>query len=303
MTTRFVDRVHAGRELAGALAGHVRADRPLVLALPRGGVPVAAEVGGELDIVVARKIGAPGQPEFGIGALAEDGSPVLDEPTLSDLGVTEADLADTISSERAEVARRAHRYRDGRPAPTVTGRETIVVDDGIATGVTARAALRWLRDQRPMRIVLAVPTCSSQAEQDLAGYADEVVCLHSPRTSTRWARLMPTSGSSTTTRWSGCCWHTGDRGYRGSPVVAFEVGTTPKTVVTKKTLMTTSRWSTCRPGCVTFTARCTSSPMNNRVSATLIQDMTIDPLTIGHRATTRRPAGQTAVHRLDTEAR
>ena len=184
MTTRFVDRAHAGRELAGALAGHVHDDRPLVLGLPRGGVPVAAEVtsalGGDLDIVIVRKIGAPGQPEFGIGALAEDAPPVLDRPTLTDLGITDAELADTIRRERAEIDRRTRRYRDGRPAPSVDGREVILVDDGLATGVTARAALRWLREHRPRRVVLAVPTCLGQAERDIAPDADEVVCVHSP---------------------------------------------------------------------------------------------------------------------------
>ena len=182
-TTRFIDREHAGRELAGALAGHVR-DRPLVLALPRGGVPVAAEVatatGGDLDIVVARKIGAPGQPEFGIGALAEDGKPVLDEPTLADLGVSEADLADMIRRERAEIERRRRTYRGDRPAPAVEDREVVLVDDGLATGVTARAALRWVRDHAPRRVVLAVPACASRTERDLAEDADEIVCLHAP---------------------------------------------------------------------------------------------------------------------------
>jgi putative phosphoribosyl transferase len=183
--TRFIDREHAGRELAAALGDHVHdEDRPLVLALPRGGVPVAAEVaariGGELDIVVARKIGAPGQPELGVGALAEDGPPVLDRRGMAGLGLTEADLAGTIRSERVEVQRRTRRYRDSRPAPRAGGRVVIVVDDGLATGATARAALRWLRGQRPRWLVLAVPTCAPQAAQDLAGEADEIVCLHSP---------------------------------------------------------------------------------------------------------------------------
>ena len=184
MATRFIDREHAGKELAGRLAGHVRTDRPLVLALPRGGVPVAAEIasatGGDLDIVVARKIGAPGQPEFGVGALAEDGPPVLDRESLADLGLTEDDMAAAIRDERVEIARRSDHYRNGRTAPNVTGRETILVDDGLATGVTARAALLWLRKQRPRRLVLAAPTCSSQAERDLAQYVDEIVCLHVP---------------------------------------------------------------------------------------------------------------------------
>ncbi len=186
-STRFTDRAHAGRELAGALAGRLR-DRPLVLALPRGGVPVAAEVatatGGDLDIVVARKIGAPGQPEFGIGALAEDGEPVLDARTLADLGVTEADLTETIRRERAEIDRRTRAYRGDRPAPAVAGREVVLVDDGLATGGTARAALRWLRENNPGRVVLAVPVCADQAERDLADdedvHVDDIVCLHSP---------------------------------------------------------------------------------------------------------------------------
>ena len=184
MTTRFIDREHAGKELASRIAGRLRTDRPLVLALPRGGVPVAAEIaaatGGDLDVVVAREIGTPGQPEFGVGALAEDGPPVLDRRTLADLGVTDDDLAATIRGERAEIARRIDRYRGGRPAPNATDRETILVNDGLATGVTARAALLWLREQRPLRVVLAVPTCSWQAERDLAEYADELVCLHVP---------------------------------------------------------------------------------------------------------------------------
>lgn len=184
----FADRDQAGRALAYRLAERMPAapgrDRPLVLALPRGGVPVAAAVAerlpGDLDVVIARKIGAPGRPELGVGAIAEDGPPVLDRDTLRELGVTEADLAGTIEAERAELARRARRYRRDRPPPDVTGRTAVLVDDGLATGVTARAALRWLHGRRPERIVLAVPVCSRPARDALAGDADLVVCLHAP---------------------------------------------------------------------------------------------------------------------------
>ncbi|WP_433360935.1 phosphoribosyltransferase family protein [Actinoplanes sp. CA-142083] len=156
----------------------------LVLALPRGGVPVAvrvaARIGGDLDIVLARKIGAPGRPEFGVGAIAEDGPPVFDEGSLAFLGITEDDLADTVTKERAELARRVRRYREGRPAPAATGRTVILVDDGLATGVTARAALRWLHDQSPRRTILAAPVCAPQAAESLAADADTVICLSVP---------------------------------------------------------------------------------------------------------------------------
>ena len=172
----FADRAEAGCSLAEHVARHVadlpEPGRPLVLALPRGGVPVAAKVaemiGGELDIVVARKIGAPGQPEFGVGALAEDGPPVFDPAALRYIGVTEADLTRIVEHVRAEVCRRVRRYRGDRPTPEVTDRVLIVVDDGLATGVTARAALQWLRRLRPRHLVLAAPVCSTGARDALA---------------------------------------------------------------------------------------------------------------------------------------
>ncbi|MEV4641932.1 phosphoribosyltransferase family protein [Actinoplanes sp. NPDC049548] len=184
----FTDRAAAGRLLGVTVARHLGTfgmdRRPLVLALPRGGVPVAAgvaaAVGADLDLVIVRKIGAPGRPELGVGAVAEDGQPVFDDALLAELGLTPADLAATVAVERAELARRVTAYRGGRPAGPVTDRLVIVVDDGVATGVTARAALRWLRDRGARALVLAAPVCSRDADHALAADADLVICLQKP---------------------------------------------------------------------------------------------------------------------------
>jgi predicted phosphoribosyltransferase len=187
MAMIFPDRTAAGRALAERVRDTVTdtgATRPLVLALPRGGLPVAEPVaeriGADLDIVVARKIGAPGHPEFGVGAIAEDGPPVYDRENLRYAGVSEHDLAETLAAERMELGRRIRRYRGNRPAPPVTGRVVILVDDGLATGVTAHAALRWIREHRPARLVLAVPVAAPQARDLLAPETDAVVCLSAP---------------------------------------------------------------------------------------------------------------------------
>ncbi|WBO69088.1 phosphoribosyltransferase [Streptomyces camelliae] len=184
---RFRDRVHAGHELAERLRIRQEAGaltHPVVLALPRGGVTVAREVAraleAPLDVLVARKIGAPFQEELGVGALAGDDPPLFDERTLDHLGLSEADLDEVVERERAELRRREERYRQGRPAPELRDRTVIVVDDGVATGATARAALRWLRRQSPERVVLAAPVCSPEAADLLRGEADEVIFLHRP---------------------------------------------------------------------------------------------------------------------------
>jgi putative phosphoribosyl transferase len=188
----FPDRRSAGRALAAALRrrftgpdGHLTLPRPLVLALPRGGVAVAAEVardlGAPLDVLVTRKIGYPLQPELGVGALAEGGDPVYDNAILRELGITQAQLAGVVARERAELERRVEVYRGGRPPPEVRGKSVILTDDGLATGVTARAALRALRAAQAARTVLAVPVGSPASVAALAAEADDIVILALPR--------------------------------------------------------------------------------------------------------------------------
>ncbi|MFJ6442722.1 phosphoribosyltransferase [Streptomyces sp. NPDC091649] len=184
---RFRDRGQAGRELAERLlarqAGREVTD-PLVLALPRGGVPVAAPVASELhavlDVLVVRKIGPPGRPESGIGAIIGDDPPLFDRTALEMLGVEEERLGPEVARERAELHRREKLYRGGRPEPRVAGRTVVLVDDGLATGLTARVALGHLRDRGPGRLVLAVPVGAPGSADRLSADADDVVCLYEP---------------------------------------------------------------------------------------------------------------------------
>jgi putative phosphoribosyl transferase len=179
----FQGRIDAGVRLAAALERY-RSARPLVLGLPRGGVPVAYEVaralGAPLDVWIVRKIGAPGQPELGMGAVAEGGAVFRDRKIIEALGASDLDVARLIAQETAEVERRVSLFRGLRPPPQVRGRTVIVVDDGVATGGTTRAALLALRGLEPRRLVLAVPVGARQTVDALRREVDDLVCLYAP---------------------------------------------------------------------------------------------------------------------------
>ncbi|MET8921202.1 MULTISPECIES: phosphoribosyltransferase family protein [Streptomyces] len=180
---QFTDRTDAGRRLAVALRHLGRRD-PVVLGLPRGGVPVAYEVaqalGAPLDVIVVRKLGVPYHPELGFGAIGEGGVRVISEEIVRRTGVGEKDLVAVERAEAAELVRRAHAYREGRPRLPLEGRAVVVVDDGVATGATARAACQVVRAQGAAYVVLAVPVASPDAAARLREDADEVVCLSAP---------------------------------------------------------------------------------------------------------------------------
>ncbi|MBF9068890.1 phosphoribosyltransferase [Streptacidiphilus fuscans] len=184
---RFRDRIDAGRQLAERLLDRGVADLPdpLLLGLARGGVPVAERVGVALDwpwdVLVVRKIGAPGWPEVGVGALAGDDPPLFDDASLATLGLTPAELAPDVARERAELHRRALRYRGDRPAPVICDRAVVVVDDGLATGITARAACTHLRAAKPARLLVAVPVAAREAIGVVGRVCDEVICVEVPR--------------------------------------------------------------------------------------------------------------------------
>ncbi len=179
----FVDRRDAGRQLAKRLSALAGPDT-VVVALPRGGVPVAAEIAAALraplEILAVRKLASEANPEFGIGALAEDGTCVVDQEAAAVLRIANGELRDIVAREAEELRRRVHTYRGERPAPDLAGQTVIVVDDGVATGVTDTAALRAARRQQPQRLVLAIPVCSPEALIRLEAEADEVVCLRAP---------------------------------------------------------------------------------------------------------------------------
>ena len=179
----FRDRIDAGRHLGEFLQG-IDLQDPVVIGLPRGGVVVAAEVArllrAPLDVVVVRKLGAPGRPELGIGAIGEDGILALNDDLINLLGVTDPELSSVEARETDELARRVAAYRGDRDPVPVRGRDVVVVDDGLATGYTARAALRALRKRQPARLILAVPVSARDTIRALQEEADEVIALESP---------------------------------------------------------------------------------------------------------------------------
>ena len=180
MTERWADRAAAGARLGDRLAA-AGLTGPMVLGLARGGVevaaPVAAALSAQLDVLVVRKIGRPGQPELGLGAVTEAGQVVWDDLGLAAAGLLPAYLADVVEAERAECGRRVSAYRDGQPATAVHGRTVVLVDDGIATGVTARAAVRNVRAGGADRIVMAAPVVAAATVAGLAAEGCEVVAL------------------------------------------------------------------------------------------------------------------------------
>jgi len=181
----FKNRADAGRQL-GAAVHHLHLTDPLVLALPRGGVPVAAEVaralGAPLDLLIVRKIGAPGEPELAVAAIAEGDPPttVIDEVTADGTDTDSAYIKHEVRTQRGEIERRSQTYRHGVARLVVAGKTVVVVDDGIATGTTMRAALKALRRLGPAKVVLAVPVAANATIYELSKLVDDVVCLSQP---------------------------------------------------------------------------------------------------------------------------
>jgi putative phosphoribosyl transferase len=180
----FADRTDAGRQLADALAEYAGDPNIIVLALPRGGVPIGYEIArrlsAPLDVYVVRKLGVPGHEELAMGALASDGTCVVDDELIESLGIGAAALEQVVRREIEELRRREAAYRDARPEPEIAGKTVIVVDDGLATGATMRAAATALRHRNPAAIVTAVPVAAPRTCASLRNVVDRVICAYTP---------------------------------------------------------------------------------------------------------------------------
>jgi putative phosphoribosyl transferase len=181
----FKDRTAAGQVLAKELAAYANRSDVLILALPRGGVPVAFEVAkalkAPLDVFLVRKLGVPGQEELAMGAIASGGVRVLNDEVVAGLGLSETIINKVAEKEQQELERRERLYRDDRPAPDLHGRTVILVDDGLATGATMRAAVRALQQQQPAQLVVGVPVSSPETCQEFQTEVDDIVCARTPR--------------------------------------------------------------------------------------------------------------------------
>jgi putative phosphoribosyl transferase len=184
MQTRYRDRADAGRALARMLSTYANRPGAMVLALPRGGVPVGYEVaralGAPLDVFLVRKLGLPGHEELAMGAIASGGVRVLNQDVLAQVRLSPAAIEAVAAREAAELERRERAYRGDRPPPTVRDRTVILVDDGLATGSTMRAAVEALRQQQPARIVMAVPVAAPSACESFHGQVDQTICAMTP---------------------------------------------------------------------------------------------------------------------------
>jgi predicted phosphoribosyltransferase len=184
MNAMYRDRAEAGAVLAGLLGRYARRNDVLVLGLPRGGVPVAYQVaralGAPLDVFLVRKLGVPGREELAMGAIASGGVRVVNEQLVDSLGIPAEVVERTVEAEARELVRRERAYREDRPAPRAAGKVAVLVDDGLATGSTMRAAIAAVRRLGPARLVVAVPTAPAVTCQELRREADEVVCASTP---------------------------------------------------------------------------------------------------------------------------
>lgn len=181
---QFADRQDAGRALAQKLLAYANREDVLVLGLPRGGIPVAYEVArvlkAPLDLFLVRKLGAPGQEELAMGAIASGGTQVFNEEVVRALQISPAQIRQVVRQEHAELERRASVYRGKQPAPVVKDKTVILVDDGLATGATMRAAVQALRQQQPAQIVVAVPTAAPEICAEFESEVDEIICAMTP---------------------------------------------------------------------------------------------------------------------------